>query len=312
MVTRVSTIGNYSVILENLMAAQQRQIAAGAQVATQKKGNDLKDYAQNSEVLTSMRSIQTRLHVYSEQNSVVADKLATQDAALTQVATSAADARQVIADALASGRADTLMEDLQAQMANAIDGLNARYNGKYLFGGGQIATEPVSAQVMSDLTDPLFPAVSDFFHNDQFKSQAKIDDATTVTTGVLASDVGTDLLGIFKTIQAVHETGVGGPFTGQLNDTQKAFLQTQLDALDAARADITNIAGRNGLVQKRVDSVVADLTSRQNTLSGMMGAITDADMAQAATNLQLAQMSVQAAAQVFSTLQSSSLLNLLQ
>ena len=38
---RVSTGGNYSAVLANIMAAQQRQMDAGNQVATQKKGADL-------------------------------------------------------------------------------------------------------------------------------------------------------------------------------------------------------------------------------------------------------------------------------
>ena len=44
----------------------------------------------------------------------------------------------------------------------------------------------------------------------------------------------------------------------------------------------------------------------------MIGGVTDADMTQAATNLAQAQVAVQAAAQVFLSLQNSSLLNVLK
>src|SRR5687768_10325582 len=152
MTTRVSTVGNYTAVLANLMAAQRRQIEAGDQVASQKKGRDLKDYAKNAEMLTAMRAVQTRLQVYHEQNGLIADKLATQDASLNQVRDAAAGVRQALADALASGRADTLMEDLQGQFRNAVEGMNARYGGKYLFAGGQIDTRPVSATSLGDLT----------------------------------------------------------------------------------------------------------------------------------------------------------------
>ncbi|MDO8321704.1 MAG: flagellin, partial [Phenylobacterium sp.] len=69
---------------------------------------------------------------------------------------------------------------------------------------------------------------------------------------------------------------------------------------------------RNGMVQTRVDSVKIDLVTRQNSLAGMMGDITDADPAEAATALQQAGVAVQAAAQVFLSLQNSSLLNVLR
>jgi flagellar hook-associated protein 3 FlgL len=309
MTTRVSTVGNYSAILANLMAAQQRQIEAGDRVSTRKNGNDLKDYAKNAEMLTAMRSIQTRLQVYQEQNSLIADKLTTQDASLNQVADSAAAARQAIADALASGRADTLMEDMQAQLRNSVEGMNGRYGGKYLFAGGQIDTKPVTATSLADLT--AGPPIASFFQNDQFKAQAKIDESTTVTTGVLASDLGTDLLGAFQSIQA-FEQGGSGPFTGALTPAQRTFLEGELANWDSIRKDLTDVTARNGLVQRRVDSVKGDLVTRHDTITGMMGGITDADMAKAATDLEAAQLSVQAAAQVFMSLQSSSLLNLLK
>jgi flagellar hook-associated protein 3 FlgL len=310
MTTRVSTVGNYSAVLANLMAAQQRQIDAGEQVATQKKGSDLKDYSKKAEILTAMRTVQARVNSYLEQNGLIADKLQTQDTALNQIADSAKATREAIAEALASGRADTLMQDLQAQLRNAVEGMNARYGGKYLFAGGQIDTLPVDITSMSDLTAQ--PVIANHFHNDSFIAQAKVDDATLVSTGVLASNLGTQLMTAYQTIQTFEETPGSGPITGALTDAQRTFLEGQLATWDSTYNNLTNITGRNGLTQKRVENIASDLTSRGNSLKGMIGGITDADMAEAATALDQAQVSVQAAAQVLLSLQSSSLLNLLK
>lgn len=310
MVTRVSTPGNYSAVLANLLAAQQRQMAAGDKVSTQKNGSDLKDYARDAEMLTAMRSLKTRVDVYYEQGGLIGEKLATQDTALTRIADAAKQTRQVIAEALASGRVDTLMEDLEAQMRNAVEGMNARWGGKYLFAGGQVDTRPVTATSLSDLTAP--PAIiANFFLNDGYKASAKIDDATTVETGILADDIGTDMLTAFQSIQAFEE-GASGPFAGAMTTAQRTFLEGQLAGWDQIREDVTNIAARNGMIQKRVETVRADLVARQNSLIGMMGDITDADMAEAAAQLQQAQLSVQAAAHVFAALQESSLLKILK
>ena len=51
--------------------------------------------------------------------------------------------------------------------------------------------------------------------------------------------------------------------------------------------------------------------ARRSMLEGMVGGITDVDMAEAISRLQQAQTTVQASAQVFSTLSQSSLLKLL-
>ncbi len=307
---RVSTSGNYSAVLANLMAAQQRQFEANAQVSSQKKGDDLKGFAQHAEMLTAMRSVQVRGAAYMEQNQLVADKLSTQDAALNQVADAAQAARQAIADALASGRADTLVEDIQAQMRNVIDGLNARYGGKYLFAGGQVDTAPMTASSLSDLT-ATGTVIAVFFKNDSFLAQNKVDDATTVTSGVLADAIGTDIMTAFKDFQ-LFEEGVSGPFVGELTAAQRTFLEGELSQWDQAHRSVINIAGRNGLLQRRVAGVNVDLEGRQTTLKEMIGGITDVDMAQAISNLQAAQLSVQASAQALISMQQSSLLNFLK
>lgn len=309
MVTRVTTPGNYAAVLTNLLAAQGRQVEAGNKVATQKNGNDLKDYARSSELLTAMRTVQTRLEAFQEQSKLLGDKLQTQDTGLVRVKDAAAAVRQIFSEAIASGRVDTLVEDVQAQLNNAAEGMNARYGGKYLFAGGQVDTRPVTVTNLSQLT--AGPPISSFFQNDQFKVTAKLDEATTVTTGLLADDIGTDMLTAFQSFQAFNE-GAGGPFVGALTDAQRVFLEGQLTVWDDVRSDVTNMAAYNGTNQKRLDTVGEDLVSRQNALAGMIGDITDADMAQAAAELQTAQLSVQSAAYVFQALRESSLLEVLR
>lgn len=310
MVSRVTTPGNYSAVLTNLLAAQQRQRQAGDQVATQKNGQNLKDYAKSSEVLTAMRTVQTRVGVFKDQNGLLADKLATQDAALVRVADAAQGVRQIMAEAIATGRVDTLVEDIQSQMNIAVESMNARYGGKYLFAGGQVDTRPVTATKLADLTAPP-GLIADHFKNDSFVVQAKLDEATTINTGVLASDIGTDMLTALKAFQTFQESG-GGPFTGALTNAQKTFLEGQLATWDAVRQDVTLQVAHNGTNQQRLDKVAGDLDNRDISLAKMLGDITDADMAQASANLQQAQLSLQSAAYVFQSLQQSSLLNFLK
>ncbi|WP_374571787.1 flagellin [Phenylobacterium sp.] len=309
MSTRVSTVGNYSAVLANLMTAQQRQVEAGITVSTQKNGTNLKEYARSSEILTAMRSLEARTSSYLDQNRLIADKLSTQDFALNQLADSTSSTREAIASALASGRGDNLMLELEGNFRNGVQAMNTRYGGKYIFSGGQIDTEPVSAETLSDLTTP--PAViADFFHNDDFVTKAQVDDATSVKTGLLASDIGTATLTAYQSIEAFNE-GPDGPLGGPLTDNQRTFLEGILKDWDKLHSDTVDVVARNGMAQSRVEGVKTDLSNRKDSLSTMIGDITDADMAAAATRLQQAQLSVQAAAQVYSSLKQSSLLNLL-
>jgi flagellar hook-associated protein 3 FlgL len=310
-VNRVSTAGNYATVLANLSKAQQSQVYFGNQVATQKKGADLKSYSTTADTLTAMHTVQARLKTYQDQNSVIADRLSSQDVALNQVTDAAGAIREALANALATGSSETMMTDIQAQLSGAVEGMNSRYNGKYLFAGGQVDTKPVSLTSMADLTDPAPPApavdVSSFFHNDDYKMQNKLDDSTTVTTGVLASDVGSQMLSALHSLQ----NSPVGPFSGPLTDAQQTWIQSQLSTWDGLRSDLTTMTAANGLTQKRLDTSKDAVVAQDTTLAGMVGDITDADMGQAATQLEMARSAVQAAAHVFQTLQGASLLSIL-
>jgi flagellar hook-associated protein 3 FlgL len=306
---RVSTAGNYSAILANLMAAENRQVDAENRVSSQKNGNSLKDYANQAETLTAMKTVDRRITNYQDGNAAIAAKLTTQDNALNGAADSAQAVRQAITDALANDNADSLMQVVQGQFQTAVTSLNAQYDGKYVFAGGKITTQPVTATQLTDLTSG--PPISSFFQNDNFKVQAKLDDSTTVTTGQLASDLGTNMMTSFQALQAFNQ-GASGPLSGQLTPAQRTFLEGQLSSWDSIRTDLTTATAQNGLVQKQVDTVATGLVAQQNTLTGMIGDITDADMAKAATDLSSANLSVQATAQVLQVMQGSSLLNLLK
>ena len=309
MVNRVSTAGNYSAILANLMAAENRQVNAENRVASQKNGNDLKAFANQAETLTAMRTVDARIGNYQAQNDQIASKLTTQDQALNDIAGSADQVRQAIANALAAGDANTLMQVAQNQLHIAASGLNAQFDGKYLFAGSQINTKPVTVAQLSDLT--AGPPIASFFQNDANKVQAKLDDSTTVTTGQLASDLGTSMMQAFQALQAFDQGG-SGPLNGKLTAAQETFLTAQLTNWVTIGKNLTSQTAQNGLVQKQVDDTKASLVTQQNSLTIMIGHITDADMALAATDLSNAQLSVQATAKVLQTLQSSSLLNLLR
>jgi len=113
-----------------------------------------------------------------------------------------------------------------------------------------------------------------------------------------------------QTIETYNQ-GPNGPLTGKLTQAQQDFLQGVLAQFDTATSGITDATAANGNLEKKVTDNQTALENRQTTLENVIGDISNADMAQAISNLQLAQVAVQASAQVFSKLQGSSLLNVL-
>ncbi|MBC7667652.1 MAG: flagellin [Gemmatimonadaceae bacterium] len=306
--TRVSTSGNFGVMTSNLMRAQVLQNTAGEQVSSQKNATDLKGYAKNAEVLTAMRSAQAKVAGFLEQSTQVANRLDMQDTSIGQISDGMQSARDSIANAVAAGSAETMMQALSGAFGDVIQGLNAKSNGRYLFSGAKSDTQATTATSMPDLTAAA--STASLFQNDQYITSNRIDDTTSVDTGVLADKLGTGVFNAFKQVQAYVD--VNGPFTGKLTQAQSTFLSGLLPTFDAVKTTLTTDQAKNGLNQARFDTAKTDLSNRADTLKTMVGGITDVDMAEAITRLESAKLAVQASAQVFASLQSSSLLNVLK
>jgi len=297
MMDRVSTLTSYSTLIGSLMQSETRQADAQAQVSTGKVATDLKGFGSNAEALTATQTVKTRVDGFVQNAKNLSAKLSAQDLALTQVSDAASGARQAIANAVATGHGDGLMASLKSYLDQASSSLNTQYNGQYLFAGGRVDTPPVDAAYA--------------FQNDQNAPVSRLDESTTVTTGMLASDVGGPLLTAISAVVA-YDAGGTGPLSGQLTQTQIDYLTTTLAGFDTARAGIDDKVAQNGMMQNRVTKVQAVQQDRQMALETMIGNVADADMAKAASQLSQAQVALQASAQVFSTLKSSSLLNYLR
>lgn len=305
---RIATNSSYNSVLLNLMQAELAQNVAGAQLSSSEKATDLKGYGTGAESLMAMQATNSQVTGYLNNSQVVAARLAAQDTGLNQVSTSASDAIQSITNAVGTGNGATLMQELQTEFGDAVQGLNSQFNGEYVFAGGQVNTKPVSATSLTDLT--AGPPISTLFHNDQRPTNTQLDQNTNINTGFLADQVGTPLFAALQTIEAYNQ-GPSGPLTGTLTQTQQDFLTQQLAGLRTIVANLNNVVGQNGIAQSTVTNTQNSLSQRQTMLEGLIGDATQADVAKAATDLQQAQLSIQAAGQVFQALNNSSLLKTL-
>lgn len=308
MTVRIATYANYQSALSDLMRAQQRGQDAQARVSTQKVADDLKGFGRGSEALTALQSTQSRLKGFTDAAEAVAARLSTQAVQLDRIGDAAQGARQAIADALASERVDGLMLELQSHFLSVQDGLNAKHQGRFLFSGGKVQEPAVDIHTLAELA--AAPSAASVFNNDRMVMVSRVDETSTLQTGLLADDIGQALFDVFRDIQIFND-GASGPLTGTLTPAQRTFLEQQLTRFDAGRETVIEAGARTGSMQNRVDAILKSHEAQYNLLTELIGGRTDADMAQAVTDLQLSQVAIQASAQVISQLSQVSLLNLL-
>ena len=305
MVTRVSTQSQVGGALANLMRVQSRQVEAQMQVGSEKRAVDHKGYGREAEQLTALRNVHAKAEAFVASGSAAADRLTTQDLMLEQAGEAAGRARKAVADALAAGRADGLMAELQSRFQQAVSSLNGRHQGRYLFAGTAVDQRPVGVTTLAELA--AAPSVGSVFANDDRRVSARLDESTTLQTGFLADAVGTELFEVFRAIKQFAD-GPGGPLQGNLTPAQQSFLETQLATLATVQDGLIGVVAENGGLQNQAEAAVRSQQDHADQLEVMLADKTQVDMAEAITRLQLSQTAVQASAQVLATLRSSSLL----
>jgi flagellar hook-associated protein 3 FlgL len=184
-----------------------------------------------------------------------------------------------------------------------------RHQGGYLFAGASTTTAPLTPANLAELA--AAPTIPSVFNNDTLKTASRVADGTTLETGFLADELGTDVLSILRDVQNFHATAGQGPLTGKLTEAQKTFLTTQLGRLEQAGTAVVDKIAKTGSLAKQVESISAGHTAQKNALDELVAGRTDADMARALTDLQLSQIAIEASAQVIGQLRQVSLLNYL-
>jgi len=309
---RISTADSWASALNNLNTAQQSQQTANNQVSTQKIATDLEGFGSTSEVIASYQSTLAQTNGYLSVAGTVSDRLTDQDSALGTTSGAASDAKQSILSALASGDGTALMTALNGNFGEALDGLNYQSDGQYLFGGGNNTTPPVTVTSLTALGALPASSANTAFVNGSVKKSSQVDANTTVQTGMLASDLGQQMMQTFQDIQQFNDTNADGPFSTNMTTAQKTFLTQKAQEFSNEYTQLLSAQSLNGTMQSTVANATTSLQGQVTQLQTHVGNITDADMATAYSNLQQAQVAVQASAQVLSTLNQYSLLNYLK
>ncbi|WP_203292880.1 flagellin [Maricaulis parjimensis] len=299
--TRISTYAANQSALMDLMRAQKNMFDAQQQLSSGKLATDLKGIGYQAESLSASRAALERAKSYEEAAMRTGARLEAQNIALEQMG----DAVSNLRTSVTSKEGDYIMHQVREAFYEITNALNTKHSGVYLFGGTRSDVTPVNVSNLSDLV-PLASA-NDVFENNQRTPVVQLDQGYTLDVGMLASDVGGEVMAAFKRI-ADFDAGANGPFASPLTAAQDAFLTSEIQNVITALDNLYVRVGENGSKQTQVENLKNSHVDRQDFLTLMISDIEDADMAEAANRFQQAQTAVDVSAVTFSTLNDVSLL----
>lgn len=304
--TRIASLTQQQALLTQLQKSNERAFAEQLKISTGKVAHQYKDIPEDTGILLSAKRVEARTEAYRNTNAEVANTLNLQDTTLSQLASSAQDLREALLNAASLGSGQTLMDEVDGVFQQALAVLNTQINGVYLFSGTRTDQKPVTAQVLNDLT--LVPAAADVFANNQQRIGVEIDTGQVLQYNFLADGIGEELMASLKRI-ADFNAGASGPFGANLTDAQKSFVQSEAQALLAVTGQLNQIVATNGQMQNMVDDANKRHEQISINIKSFISDIEDADVAEAVTNLNQAQLILQASAKLISDLKGSSLLD---
>ncbi|HWA90450.1 MAG TPA: flagellin [Rhizomicrobium sp.] len=306
-VDRVATSNQASYLLSQIMQATQKMTLSQQQVSSGKVSSDYAGIAGKTSALEAARASSARAAAYQSNTKAAISQVDLQDTQLSQLASVAQQLQAAMTTAVGNNDATGMMDNVQSIFEQASAILNAKdANGNYLFGGEKDDQPPFNATSLSDLAG--LANVSDAFDNGTQKKSVMVADGQSVQIGVLASDIGTQIMQTLKDI-ATFDAGSDGNFDQEMTGTQSAFLTGELPAAKSASASLNLANASNGTTYNRLTDAADQQDALSNLYDGFVSNIENVDMGTAISQLNQNQVALQAALAVTAQLGQISLLN---
>lgn len=302
--TRVASFSQNQGLLTGMLRNQADLFKAQQQVTTGKKSQDYKGIASDTSTLVSARSLKSQADSFVRSGERVSQTLSTNDLQLSTIVDTARDIQAAITQALASDDATGLRETIDQSFLLLSSTLNTQIGGSYVFGGSRVRTVPFTPQSLQELA--ALPSAADAFANDQLRATARIADNMELSYGVLADEVGADIMNWLRDF-ALFDASPSGDLGGQLLPDQRTYLTSQLRGLDDAIQTVQSVQVSNGLKQAQVEDLGVRMTERGVFLENFIAELEDVNMAEAISRLQNEQTALEASYRSFATLSDLSL-----
>lgn len=303
--TRISTLSQNQAVVLQMLRAQSQVAETQRQVSTGEIAGRYSGMARDAGALISAKAVEARTLKFIDLGRQVVNRTDFQANGLTVLYESTSRLRQSLLVALANNSGRTVASDVNTAFDSARSVLNTRVGGSYIYAGSRTDTLPFNAASLAGLANAANPIAS-YFDNDTNKAQVRVDQNLMLEYGIVASDMGQDLMG---SIKALAEYNTATPFAQYLTPADRALLESQIAGLDTIMSQIGGLQASNGIVQNRLESIITRHEDTDIVNKRLIADISEVDMAEAISRLNQDQVAVEASYKLIQQLNKVSLLN---
>lgn len=307
MISRIGTFGHQQALIELFKLNQTRVGESQRQVASGKVANEFRGLSRQAVSLVSFKSLREQALALQDSNTALNVKLAANETTLAAIDDVTKELNELVLNAAGLKKADGLVNAIGNLVERVAGLLNTRVGGKFIFAGSNTTQAPSAVTNPTELLAVAEPPAGNFFTNNTIKAQARIDENVTITYGVLASDVGQDVLHVMQRILMFNAgtlpAGAGafapaGPFSDPLTDAQSDFLVNETKQIKTAQRTLTDAEAGNGVLMKQVQDATDRQADKVIFLSEFIKDTEDVDLPTAVAELNQHQTALQASFQI--------------
>lgn len=341
--TFISTQSLQNAPRSNIMRLQQELSKTTTELTTGYRSDVGLDYGVRSDASVELRNQKTRNEAMIQNNTAVSIQLSTTEDSLKNLSDNAQEfLNSLLSLSDGSAAPDALAQDARSKLESAISTLNVSDGRRYLFGGVQSGSAPMSdyddgaqaAAITAFQTafggrTPDDPSISDItpadmetFLDGAFAAEfgdpawgtnwsaasdevrtSAISPSETVTTSTTANETAMRKLAMAYTMVAEFSTS-------NLDDATLEVVVTKArEIMGEAINDLTGIRTGLGATQARIETVNAQLTTSTDNLENKISLFEGVDSAEAKTRVDLLTTQIEMSYSMTSQIMQLSIMN---
>jgi len=275
------------------MAVHQKELSTGLRVSVPS------DDPLGSSTIVAERTELAATDQYKAASDTAASRLSVVDSALSELINQTTTCQATLLSARGSTATAAQRESAATAIESARDAIvsvmNTRFRGTYLFAGNAPNTSPYTTN--GNTVSSYQGGAGDV--------RVDVDRQASVQVGFSGDDVlkGADSRDLIQTLTALADAIRSG-------DT--STMEQGVTDLESAFSRLTTVQTRVGNDEAQIDTFKQQLTSRQLSAKSRLSTIQDADLSQAVTDMNRANVAYQAALKAISNATRASLMDYLK
>lgn len=238
MSTRVSTLSLHQNSLRDMQNLQSELAKVQRQISSGKTADTFVELNINGKVerVINMEERLQRLNDYINTNLTTTNRLRATDLAVDKILETVSQLKDQITQKRSGAQLSVPLTDLaRTGLANIMDNLNGRYEGRYIFAGSQTDNQPVS-DIIHTTNIVNGEATGNYYQGDEVSLKSRASDSLEIAYGIKANDPA------FRTVIATFHKAIEGDASLDDEDLKEAIdmASDSITELVQLRASINN------------------------------------------------------------------------